>query len=137
MNATMLYRIASLLLVLFAAGHTFGFLKFKAPSPEGLAVHDAMKNVYFQVRGKTFSYDGFYKGFGLVITAELLFSAFLAWYLGDLARSNPQAIGFLGWAFCLFEIAGLILSWIYFFPITVLLSALVVICLGWAAWLIK
>ena len=137
MNATTLYRIASLLLVLFAAGHTFGFLKFKPPTPEGVAVHDAMKNVRFQVRGKTFSYDGFYTGFGLVISAQLLFSAFLAWYLGSLASSNPQTIGILGWAFCAFEIACLVLSWIYFFPITVLLSVLVVVCLGWAAWLIK
>jgi len=42
MKAVTLYRIASVLLVLFAAGHTFGFLKFKPSSAEGLAVRDAM-----------------------------------------------------------------------------------------------
>ncbi len=38
MSPTLLYRIAAALLLLFAAGHTLGFLAFKPPSPEGLAV---------------------------------------------------------------------------------------------------
>ncbi len=92
MKATLLYRIASVLLILFAGGHTFGFLNFKPPSPEARAVLDAMKNVHFQVRGASFSYDGFYTGFGLTVTAYLLFSAFLAWHLGALANNNPQAM---------------------------------------------
>jgi hypothetical protein len=42
MTATLLYRISAFVLVLFAAGHTLGFLKFKAPTPEGVAVQQAM-----------------------------------------------------------------------------------------------
>ena len=42
MNATLLYRIAAALLLLFAVLHTFGFLGFKPPTAEGLAVRDAM-----------------------------------------------------------------------------------------------
>ena len=90
MNATVLYRIAAVVFVLFAAGHTVGFLKFKPPTAEGLAVRDAMNTVQFQVGGKPFSYAGFYKGFGLSITVQLLFSAFLAWHLGALAVKNPE-----------------------------------------------
>ena len=82
MNATLFYRIAAALLVSFAAGHTFGFLRFKPPTSDALAVRDAMNNVHFQVRGSDFSYGGFYRGFGLTITVYLLFSAFLAWHLG-------------------------------------------------------
>jgi hypothetical protein len=137
MSATGLYRAAAVLLVLFAAGHTYGFLRFKPQSPEGLAVHDSMKRVTFDVKGKSYSYDGFYTGFGLFISAYLLFSAFLAWHLGSLAASNPQAIGALGWAFFAVQIASLALSWLYFFPPTVVFSALVAICLGWAAWLVR
>jgi hypothetical protein len=59
MNATLLYRIASVLLALFAAGHTVGFLKFKPPTPEALAVRDAMRNVHFPVGGSQFTYRGF------------------------------------------------------------------------------
>lgn len=54
MNATLLYRIASVLLLLFAVGHTIGFLNFKPPTPEGVAVRDAMNNVHFQVRAETY-----------------------------------------------------------------------------------
>ena len=60
MKATVLYRIACVLLILFAAGHTVGFLTFKAPSSEARAVWDTMNNVHFQVRGASFSYGGFY-----------------------------------------------------------------------------
>src|ERR1700730_14596527 len=91
MNATVLYRIVSVLLVLFAAGHTAGVLRVKPPTPGAVAVRDAMSSVHFPVGGSQFTYRGFYDGFGLFVTAYLLFSAFLAWYLGDLARSNLQA----------------------------------------------
>jgi hypothetical protein len=137
MSATVLYRIAAGLLVFFAAGHTAGFLRFRPDTPEGLAVHDAMNRVQFPFRTKTYSYGGFYRGFGLFITAYLLFSAVLAWHLGDLARQQPAAIGMLGWAFCLLQVASLALSWIYFFPVTAILSALVAACLGGAAWLVR
>ena len=96
MNATVLYRIACVLLILFAAGHTVGFLNFNPPTAEARAVRDSMNSVHFQVRGASFSYGGFYIGFGLYVTAYLLFSAFLAWHLGALAKNAPQAIGALG-----------------------------------------
>lgn len=136
MSARVLYRIASVLLVLFAAGHTFGFLKFKPPTAEGLAVHNAMHNVQFQIRGKSFTYEGFYRGFGLFISAQLLFSAYLAWTLGSLAATNPSSIGTLGWIFFSLQLASVALSWIYFFPVTVFISALVALCIGSAAWLV-
>jgi len=135
MNATLPYRIASVLLILFAAGHTVGFLRFKPPTPEAVAVRDAMSNVRFPVGGSQFTYRDFYVGFGLFVTVYLLFSAFLAWHLGNVARANPQAIGALGWAFFVVQVAILALSWIYFFTAPVVFSALVAACLGWAAWL--
>src|SRR5712692_1550211 len=137
MKATLLYRIAAVLLILFAAGHTIGFLKFKPPTSEAAAVWDAMNNVHFQVGRASFSYGGFYIGFGLFATAYLLFSAFLAWYLGGLAATNRQAIGALGWAFFMLQLASLALSWSYFFLPPVVLSAFVAACTGWAAWQVK
>ena len=56
MRATLLYRIASVSFVLFAAGHTFGFLNFKPPTAEGMALRDAMNNVHF---GANLSYGPF------------------------------------------------------------------------------
>jgi hypothetical protein len=136
MNATLLYRVASVLLVLFAAGHTFGFLRFKPPTPEAVAVRDAMSNVHFPVGGSQFTYRGFYVGFGLFVTVYLLFSAYLAWCLGDLARNSPQVIGGLAWAFFVVQLAILALSWIYFFVAPTVFAALVAACVGWAVWLV-
>jgi len=135
-TARLLYRIAAVLLILFAAGHTVGFLRFQPPTPEAAAVRDAMTNVHFQVRGSSFSYGGFYVGFGLFATLYLLFAAFLAWHLGNVAATNPHAIGALAWGFVAVQVVSFALSWIYFAPPPAILSALVAACLGWAAWLI-
>src|SRR5215469_16636595 len=122
MKATLLFRIAAVLLLLFATGHTIGFLSFTPPTPEGVAVRDAMNNVHFQVRNHSYSYGNFYRGFGLSATAYLLFAAFLAWHLGRVAASHPQAIGSLAWVFCLLQLASAALSWIYFSPPPVISS---------------
>ena len=136
MSAKLLYRIASVLLLLFTLGHTVGFLSFKPPTAEGIAVRDSMANVHFKVGGGDYSYGNFYRGFGLFNSIFLLFSAVLAWHLGTLAARDPQAIGVVGWAFCLAMVGSLVLCWTYFNPIATTLSALVAICLGWAAWLV-
>lgn len=135
MNATLLYRIACVVLVVFAAGHTFGFLKFRPASAEGLAVHDAMNNVHIDIKGSSFTYGDFYTGFGLMVTAYLLFAAFLAWHLGTLAREQPMAIGALGWAFVAVQAVCVAVSLRYFFLLPSILSIVIVICLAWAAWL--
>ena len=135
MRATLLYRIAAVMLVLFALGHTVGFLKFKPATARGLAVRESMDRVEFQVGSSTFSYGGFYRGFGLSITAYLLFAAFLSWQLGTLART-PSSIGAIAWGFVALQVTILVLSWMYFFAAPAVLSAVVVVCVGWAAWLL-
>lgn len=137
MKATSLYRTAAVILVVFAAGHTAGFLTFKPASPEGLAVLGAMKNVHFGFGSTTGSYLMFYTGFGLMISAEMLFSAFLSWHLGRLAAKQPEAIGSLGWAFFALQVAGLALCWIYFSAIQAVLSAAAAVCVGLAAWRVR
>jgi hypothetical protein len=136
MTATLLYRIAAVVLLFFAAGHTFGFLKFQPPTPESVAVRDAMDNVQFKLGDKSYTYGNFYRGSGLFCTAYLLFTAFLAWHLGSLARGNPQAIGALGWVFFGLQVAGIILSWKYLVPPPIIFSAVLAIVTGWAAWLV-
>ena len=127
MRASTLYRISAVVLVLFAVGHTVGFLTFKSPTPEGIAVRDAMKNVHFQVGGSDLSYGGFYEGFGWSATVNLLFSAFLAWHLSN----HPNRA--VGWVFCAMQIVGVILSWRYFPLPPAVFSAVLAGCLGWAA----
>src|SRR4029450_384979 len=122
--------------VVFAAGHTFGFLKFRPASAEGLAVLDAMDRVRLEIKGNSFTYGDFYTGFGLMITAYFLFAAFLAWHLGTLARAQPAAIGALGWAFVAVQAVCVAISLRYFFLLPSFLSGVIVICLAWAAWVV-
>ena len=133
MNATLLYRIAAVLLVLFAVGHTVGFLKFKPPSPAGVSVQEAMNGVQFQLGGKSYTYGMFYEGFGLFASAYLLFAAFLSWHMGSVARANPQTLGSLAWAFLALHVVSTVLSWRYFLLPPVVLSLLISLCTGWAA----
>jgi hypothetical protein len=137
MKPTLLYRIASGLLVFIAASHTQGLLTFKGASPEVRGVRQAMNDVHFQMMGANCSFGDWYVGFGLLFTVYLLFSAFLAWHLGGLARKNPQTIGVLAWSFFTAYVANLALSWMYFFPAPVVVSALAALCLGWAAGLVN
>jgi len=136
MTAT-LYRISAVLLVLFAAGHTFGFIKFKAPTAEGQALRASMDSVKMEVEGKTYTYGGFYQGFGLMLTAYLLFLAVLAWHMGTLAGANQQAIGMLGWAFVVVLLVTLGLSLKYFVPPPAILSGVLTVLLAWAALALK
>jgi len=137
MNATLLYRAASVLLVVFAAGHTYGFLNFRPESLAGRALWEAMSTVQLQAGRGSFTYGRLYVGFGLYVSAYLLFTALLAWYLGALARNNPKAIGPLGWALFALQLVSLVLSLIYFAPPPAILSALVAACFGWASWMVQ
>jgi hypothetical protein len=128
MKPAVLYRIGAVLLVLFAVLHTFGFLTFKPPTAEGLAVRDAMTNVRFEIDGSSFSYGDFFRGMGLFVTAYLLFSAFLAWSLA--AHPVPA----FAWGLCAVQVAGFALSLIYISIAPALISALVAACVGWATW---
>jgi hypothetical protein len=129
MRPTPLYRIAAVLLLLFAAGHTFGFLGFQPASPEGRAAMDAMATV-FSENGAQFSYAGFYRGFGLYGGMALLLMAVWAWWLGSLSRTAPRATMVPGIAMMLFQLGGLVLALLYFPLPPAILSAVLVLALG-------
>jgi hypothetical protein len=94
-----------------------------------------MNTVHFALGGRSFSYGGFYRGFGLSCTVSMVLSAFLSWHLGDLARSAPGAIGALGWVFFVAQLAGVVLRFLYFGLPPMVLSALVAALVGSAAFL--
>jgi len=133
MTATLLYRIAAVLLILFAVAHTFGTLLAPPPTPEAAALRHAM-NQAFEVKGKSYSYGSFYTGLAVSITIYLLFLAFLAWHLGSVAARTPDAIGALGWVLCAAKVATLVVAWVYIAAAPAISSALVALLLGLAAW---
>ena len=122
--------------LLFAIGHTAGFLTFRPKSAEGQAAIKAMA-VVFSEDGTRFSYDGFYTGFGLSVSLYMLFAAFLAWQLGALAKRDPAAVGPLAIAFCAMQVAQLIVCLVYFFTAPIIFESVIALALALAAWRVR
>jgi len=74
MTPSVFLRSASVITLLFAAGHAMGAVDSWSPSGE-TAVLGAMRSFHFDVMGTTRTYLDFYLGFGLYITVLLLLQA--------------------------------------------------------------
>lgn len=134
MKAPILYRVASVLLLLFAAGHTFGFRQ-NNPEWGAEAVLGLMRSVHFDAQGFTRTYWDFFSAFGLFFSVFLLFSAALAWLLGGLPPGILARVRSIAWALAICFVAITALSFRYAFTTPIVFSALITVCLIVAAWL--
>ena len=130
MKATILYRTASGLLFLWAAGNTYGLFMF-------WHVAGSMSPVRLPVGHSGFSYAQVVLGCGVFGSFCVLFAAYLVWHLGTLARTIPKAIGSMSWILFAYSLAGVYVSSFTFSGFVLLLTAAIAICLGWATWLTK
>lgn len=131
MNAVLLLRLASVISLFFAAGHTLGGLKSWSPIGE-TDVLAAMRTFRFDVAGVNRSYLEFYRGFGFLLSACLAMQAILLWQLGNLARADRiQARPFV-LTFFVVSIATGVLTWRFLFPLPVYFCAALTACLGLA-----
>ena len=119
------YRIAAVLLALFAILHQLGFRNTK-PDWGVDAALAKLKAIKFRVPGaEARNYYDFYQGFGFFVTVLLLFAAVVAWQLAGV----PSGMALVKWAFVATLATVTWLSWRYFFtppvmfalPVTVLL----------------
>jgi hypothetical protein len=133
-KAPILYRISSVLLLLFAAGHTFGFRQ-NNPAWGADAVLALMRSVRFDAQGFTRSYWDFFSAFGLFLTVFLLFAAVLAWLLSRLPAETLARVRSIAWALALCFAAITVVSWRYAFTTPIVFSAVITVCLTAAAWL--
>jgi hypothetical protein len=133
MRTTLFYRIAAILFILFAAGHTFGFLHFVSPSGAGQTVFAGMNTIDLKIPGGVYTYGGFYRGFGLFVSIYLLFAACVAWHLGSVAKKFPAALGALPWIFFVTQLATMAASWPYFPAPPIVSSVATALFLGAAA----
>jgi len=134
MRASMFYRIASVLLLLFAAGHTFGFRQ-NIPEWGADAVLGLMRSVHFDAQGFTRTYWDFFSAFGLFFSVFLLFAAVLAWLLGGLPAETLARLRSIAWALAICFVAVTALSCRYAFTTPIVFSTLITLCLTAAAWL--
>jgi hypothetical protein len=134
MKASVLYRIAAILLVLFAAGHTLGFRQIDPKWGIDSLVR-SMRSIHFQTQGVTRTYWDFYVGFGLFITVLLLFLAVLTWQLGGFPPATLASMRVLLWALAICFIAITILTWRCFFIAPLVFCIVITLCLIAGAWL--
>src|SRR5258705_4567577 len=128
MKASLFYRIASILLMLFAAGHTFGFRQ-NNPEWGADAVLGLMRSIRFDAQGFTRTYWDFFSAFGLFFSVFLLFAAVLAWQLGGLSAETLARVRAIAWALAICFVAITALSWGYAFTIPIVFLTLITGCL--------
>lgn len=131
MTTTLLLRIASIISVVFAAGHSMGGLQSWSPNGE-TDVLKAMRDVRFDVMGVSRTYLDFFLGFGWQLSVFLLLQAVVLWQLGSIAKTNRAAAQPMLIAIAIASVATTILSWIYIFPIPTYFGIVLTINLIWA-----
>jgi hypothetical protein len=85
MQASIFYRIAAVLLLLFAVGHTLGFRQ-SDPTWGVDALLGSMRSIRFDVQGFNRTYWDLFVAAGFSVGVFYLFAAILAWQLGGPAR---------------------------------------------------
>jgi len=131
-NAILLLRIASVIALLFALGHTSGGPWTPSEDPSAVSVVEAMKSVNFDVMGSNRSYWEFYLGFGLSISVYMFAQAAFLWLLATLAKTQPASVRPLVAVFLASYALNGFFAWRYFFVLPVVLSVVMVVCLVFA-----
>jgi hypothetical protein len=135
MKASLFYRIASVLLLPYAAAHTFGF---RGRNPEWGVDVDAvlrlMRSVHFDAQGFNLTYWDVFSAFGFFFSVFLLFAAVLAWLLGGLPAETLARVRSIAWALAICFVALTALTWRYAFTTPLVFSTLITVCLTAAAW---
>jgi hypothetical protein len=133
-KASVLYRISSVLLLLFAVGHTLGFRQ-SDPAWGVDALLGSMRSIHFDVQGFSRTYWDLFLAAGFSVGVFYLFAAVLAWQLGRLPAEALAVMRVTVWALALSFAAITVVSWRYLFILPIAFSIVITVCLTAAAWL--
>ena len=134
MKASVFYRIAAVLLLLFAIGHTTGFRQSDpAWGVDGLLA--SMRSTHFEVQGFSRSYWDLFLAAGFTVGVFYFFAAILAWQLGGLPAATLAHMRGTAWTFALCFAVITFVCWKYLFILPIAFGIAATLCLGVAAWL--
>jgi len=133
-KASTFYRIAAVLLLLFAVGHTLGFRR-SDPIWGIDALLSSLRSIHFDVQGFNRTYWDLFVAAGFSVGVLYLFAAILAWQLGGLPVATLALMRGTAWAFALSFAAITVVSWRYLFIIPIAFSIAITVCLTAAAWI--
>ena len=134
MKASLVYRVAAVLLLLFSVGHTLGFRQ-SDPAWGADALLGSMRSIHFDVQGFDRTYWDLFLAAGFSVGVFYLFSAILAWQLGGLPPETLARLRGVAWAFALCFAAITVVSWRYLFVVPIVFSVVITVSLISAAWL--
>lgn len=132
MKASIFYRVAAVLLLLFAIGHTLGFRE-SHPEWGADALLSSMRSIHFDVQGFNRTYWDLFLAAGFSVGVFYLFAAILAWQLAGLPGETLARVRGIAWTFALCFAAITVLTWRYLFILPIVFSALITLCLTLAA----
>jgi hypothetical protein len=131
---SILYRISSVLLLLFAVGHIVGFCQ-SDPTWGVDALLGSMRSIHFDVQGFSRTYWDLFLAAGFSVGVFYLFAAVLAWQLGGLPAETLAVMRVTVWALALCFAAITVVSWRYLFILPIVFSMVITLFLTAAAWL--
>ena len=94
MKASLFYRIAFVLLILFAVGHTLGFRRVD-PRWGVDSLIQQLRSTHFDAQGFNRSYWDFFTGFGFFVTILLFFATIVSWQLRSLPKESLSTISLI------------------------------------------
>jgi hypothetical protein len=133
MRASLFYRIAAVLLLLFSIGHTLGFRQ-SDPTWGVDALLGSMRSIHFDVQGFSRTYWDLFVAAGFSVGVFYLFAAVLAWQLAGLPAETLAAMRVTVWALALCFAAITAVSWRYLFILPIVFSIAITVFLTAAAW---
>jgi hypothetical protein len=134
MKASLIYRVAAVLLLLFAIGHTFGFRQ-SDPQWGVDALVASMRSIHFDVQGFHRTYWDLFEAAGFSVGIFYVFAAILAWQLGGLPAETLARMRGIAWTFAICFAALTFVSWRYLFILPIVFAGGITVCLLAAAWL--
>jgi hypothetical protein len=134
MKASLFYRVAAVLLLFFAVGHTLGFRQTD-PAWGIETLLGSMRSIHFDVQGSSRTYWDLFVAAGFSVGVFYLFAAVLAWQLGGLPAETLAAMRVTAWALALCFAAITVVSCRFLFMVPIVFSLVITVCLAAAAWL--
>ena len=123
-------RIASILALVAALGHTLLFLNYHPThGPDEIVVVTAMQTHVFSFGGFLHSYWQLYFGYELFVTISCLVECALLWQIASFANTAPQSVRPMVAVLLLGEIASSILMVKFFFLIPIVVHIATALCL--------
>jgi len=129
---SILYRIASILILLLALGHLLGFRQ-SDPAWHADTLIATMHSLHFNIQGFDRTYWDLFIAAGFVVGILYIFLGILTWQLGSLSAESLTRLRLTRWALALAFAANTFISWQHLFVIPIIFSAVITICLIVAA----